>query len=100
MRMMRRLARKWAFRPSMVADAPETAGVYALWDGESLLWLGHATGGADTVRARLTEHMVRAASGRCPIPTHYSWEICTNPREREAQARAELRSQDEHQAVG
>jgi hypothetical protein len=98
--MMRRLARKWAFKPSMVADAPETAGVYALWDGESLLCLGHASGGADTIRGRLTEHMVRAAAGRGPIPTHYSWEICRNPRQREAEARAELQGEHTRQAVG
>ena len=36
--------RKWAFKPSMVADAPDTPGLYALWDGERLLpegWVDH-----------------------------------------------------------
>lgn len=65
----------------MVADAPDTSGIYALWSGDTLLYVGRAEGGADTLHARLTEHLARAASGHGPAPTHYSWEIC-DPRER------------------
>ena len=88
---MRKLARKWAFKPSMVADAPDTAGVYALWDGDELLHVGHASGGDDTLRARLSAHLSGASGGRRP-PTHYSWEICSDPRERQALLLAELRA--------
>jgi hypothetical protein len=74
---MQKLLRKWAFKASMVADAPDTAGVYALWSGDRLLHVGQAHGGDDTLRARLTAHL----EGRSDGATHYSWEIC-NPRER------------------
>lgn len=76
---MNKLLRKWAFKPSMVDDAPDTAGVYALWHGDRLVHVGRADGGADTLRARLTAHLERVAGG--VAPTHYSWEIC-DPRER------------------
>src|SRR3712207_6667968 len=86
---MRKLARKWAFTASMVADAPDTAGVYALWDGDELLYIGHADGGDDTLRSRLAAHLVRPpAHGRAP--SHYSWEICRDARTRVLEARAEL----------
>ena len=76
---MDKLLRKWTFKPSLIADAPDTAGVYALWDGEQLVHVGRAEGGHDTLRARLTAHLERSAGGAAP--THYSWEIC-DPRER------------------
>jgi hypothetical protein len=98
--MMRKLSRKWPFRASMIADAPETAGLYALWDGETLLCLGHAGSGGDTIRDRLARHLDRAHAGREPFPTHYSWEICRNPLEREAEARAELGWRDACQLAG
>jgi hypothetical protein len=82
---MERLSRKWPFKPSMVADAPDTSGIYALWSGDKLLYVGRAEGGEDTLHARLAEHLARAAAsgtaGTEPAPTHYSWEIC-DPRER------------------
>ena len=78
---MRKLQRKWAFNASMVADAPDTAGVYALWEGDSLVHVGRADGGEDTLRARLTEHLERTLCAGGAAPTHYSWEIC-DPRER------------------
>jgi hypothetical protein len=83
-----KLRRKWAFKASMIEDAPDTPGVYALWVNDALLYIGHANGGEDSLRSRLLAHFARA-SGRL-APTHYSWEICSNPREREAQAIAEL----------
>ena len=98
---MKKLGRKWAFKPSMVADAPDTAGIYALWDGDALLLLGHANGGDDTLRARLSAHLERS-DGRAGAPTHYSWQICSNPRERAAELLSELRraSMPEAQAAG
>jgi hypothetical protein len=87
---MKKLGRKWAFKPSMVADAPDTAGIYALWDGDTLLLVGQAKGGDDTLRARLAAHLERS-EGRSGAPTHYSWQICTNPRERAAEVLAEIR---------
>jgi hypothetical protein len=90
--------RKWAFKPSMVADAPDTPGLYALWDGERLLCVGRAEGGHDTLRGRLAQHLASAAQGRLAA-THYSWEICRNPAEREAEVRAALGREDAAETV-
>lgn len=86
---MKKLGRKWAFKASMVADAPETAGIYALWEEDTLLLVGLANGGEDTLRARLASHLGRDA-GRSRRPTHYSWQICSNPRERQAEVLEQL----------
>jgi excinuclease UvrABC nuclease subunit len=84
------LKRKWPFRAALVDDAPDTAGVYALWDNATLLYVGRANGGRDTIRTRLLAHLRRAATQRALAPTHYGWEICRHPKEREAQVLANL----------
>ena len=64
---MEKLSRKWPFKPSMIADAPDTSGVYALWRGDTLIYVGRAEGGEDTLHARLAEHLARAASCSAPM---------------------------------
>ena len=86
----------------MVDDAPDYKGVYVLWADGVPLAVGHARGGADTIRSRLLAHLDHGkAAGLGPV-THYSWEICTEPLKRELEvARAlELRARSrdsEHQ---
>lgn len=86
---MRKLTRKWAFKASMIDDAPENPGVYALWEGDRLLYVGRAGGGRDSIRARLMDHYERARDAG-PVPTHYSWEISIEPHVRHAEALQEL----------
>jgi hypothetical protein len=87
---MTALKRKWPFKAALLDDAPDTAGVYALWDDATLLYVGRAKGGADTIRSRLMAHAQRGSARQRGTPTHYGWEICRNPRERQAQVLAEL----------
>jgi hypothetical protein len=87
---MTTLIRKWLFKASLVVDAPDCAGLYALWQDDKLLHVGHAVGRSDTIRAHLLEQLSRGQAGQGWTPTHYSWEICRNPRERKAQAVAQL----------
>ena len=68
-------AKKWRFTRSLVEDAPAHAGVYALWRDASLLHLGCARGG-ETIRDKLLAHLGARDEAR---PTHYSWEIATEP---------------------
>jgi hypothetical protein len=92
---------KWKFVESLVRDAPDTRGVYALWRNEALICIGHAEGGPDTLRARLSDHLNGMAGEESRQATHYSWEICRNPVERETQLLRELgspRSASESQA--
>lgn len=79
---------KWRFVSSMIADAPDHKGVYVLWSGAIPLAVGHALGGADTIRARLVSHLSHKDLGNI---THYSWQLCTDPRRREAELERELR---------
>jgi hypothetical protein len=78
-------SRRYSFTRIVIAGAPESAGVYALWVGEELISYGRAEGGNEaegsTIRSRLLDHHY---SGE-PRATHYSWEVCKDPAAREAE---------------
>lgn len=81
---------KWRFVESMLADAPDHKGVYVLWSGALALAVGHALGGADTIRSRLLSHLSHEVASGVGNVTHYSWQLCADPRERAAQIELEL----------
>lgn len=78
-------SRRYRFTRIVIAGAPESAGVYALWDGEELIYYGRAEGGNEgggsTIRSRLLD-LHYAGELRA---THYSWEVCKDPAAREAE---------------
>ena len=78
---------KWRFTPSMIADAPDHAGVYVLWRDGKPLAVGHARGGHDTIRSRLVSHARHPEAKRV---THYSWQICSEPMRRETELATQL----------
>ena len=81
---------KYRFTPSMAAGAPEEAGVYALWSGEELLFVGRASPAA-TIRARRIEHL----GGSYPCTrhaTHYTWELSLHAAAREAEVLKEFQA--------
>ena len=80
---------KWRFVQSLVQDAPEHGGVYVLWAGDKVICIGRAEGGRDTVRGCLTQ-LLESRSGEAQHATHYSWELCRNPVQREAELLREL----------
>jgi hypothetical protein len=82
--------KKWRFIPMMVEDAPKTKGVFALWANDELVYLGHAAGGAVTIHSRLLEELAKLAADDPKRPTHYSWEVCSNPPEREKELMQQL----------
>lgn len=66
--------------PSLQASPPEH-GVYALWNHEVMVYIGHAAEAHHSINSMLMEHYL---CQRHPSDaTHFSWEIC-----REAAARA------------
>ena len=81
---------KWRFVESMIADAPDHKGVYVLWRGATVLAVGHALGGMDTVRSRLASHLSHDGASGIGNVTHYSWQLCADPRERAAELEREL----------
>jgi len=78
-------SRRYRFTRIVIAGAPDEAGVYALWDGEEVIYYGRAEGGNEggttTIRSRLLDHYY----GDSRRATHYSWEVCKDPRAREVE---------------
>jgi len=69
--------KRYPFVQYAVAGAPPDPGVFALWEGDELIYIGTAQGGAATLHAALTEHL----QGLWPCTrssTHYSWELARN----------------------
>lgn len=81
---------KWRFIESLLADAPDHKGVYILWSGAIPLAVGHALGGADTIRSRLLSHFSHESASGIGSVTHYSWQLCPNPRQRAAELERQL----------
>jgi hypothetical protein len=76
--------RRWSFTPTVVSGAPETSGVFALFEGDTLVYYG-ATAPGGTLRSALAEHLRRSRLEESPIHqvTHYAWEIVAMPELRE-----------------
>ena len=71
---------RYAFNAVMVSGAPPDPGVFALWEGDELIYYGRAQGSA-TIQSCLQGYLDDAAARI----THYGWEITVNPRVREAE---------------
>ena len=85
-----RAVHKWRFVDSMIADAPDHRGVYVLWSGGVALAVGHALGAPDTIRSRLLSHFSHESASGIGNVTHYSWQLCPDPRKRAAELEREL----------
>jgi|GEM_PF-896160 len=46
----------YAFTWENIQNAPAQAGVYALFDGDEIIYIGRAQGGNTTIRSRLSAH--------------------------------------------
>lgn len=83
---------RYKYTRFIAEGAPDTAGLYALWEEGELVYLGRASSGS-TIRACLLEHL---AGNVCPCAadaTHYSWELSLQPDAREAQLLQEFRKE-------
>jgi hypothetical protein len=69
------------FTPSLVGQAPEAPGVFALWQSGGIVYYGHASGGSATIRKALGEHLEGRAFGDRRV-TGCSWEVAADPGER------------------
>ena len=83
---------RYRFNAGMVDGAPGERGVYALWDGEELIFL-RRDGAALTIQQALREHLSGSAGPCTRRATHYAWELCFEPAEREAELLAEFKAQ-------
>jgi hypothetical protein len=71
------------FTQENVDKAPASHGVYALFDGDALIYYGRAVGTNVTLRSRLQSHE-RGSEGTCSQgATHYRRETTNDPAGRE-----------------
>lgn len=80
-------SRRYKFTRIVLQGAPQDAGIYALWDGDELIYYGRAL----SIRARLLEHYEERLDTFAHRATHYSWEICDDPAAREGELLREFR---------
>ncbi len=76
---------RYAFTRAAIEHAPEETGVYALFDGEEIIYLGRASTRERSIRRCLLEHQ-DGARGACTMKaTRYTWEISVWPAARETE---------------
>lgn len=80
---------RYALNATMVSGAPPDPGVFALWEGDELIYYGRAQGSA-TIQSRLKDYLA-GSDGCAARATHYGWEITSNPAAREAELLREYR---------
>jgi len=69
------------FAEDAIDSAPERQGVYAVYQGNELIYIGKAEQ-EDTIKSRLRSHLL--GDNPCLInATAYRYEVCDNPRHRE-----------------
>ncbi len=81
---------KWLVLAALVLAAPDTPGVYELWDDDELLYVGATRAG--TLREELVHELYERERGA----THFSWEICYSPVARERELLAEYQAEHHH----
>ncbi len=75
---------RYLFTRMAVEHAPEEAGIYGLFDGEELIYVGRASR-EHTIQQCLLRHQ-DGAHGECTMKaTRYTWEISTSPALRETE---------------
>lgn len=66
--------RSLPFTESLIAAAPDTHGVFALWQNGGVIYLGKASAGAATIRKALAEQLEGRKWNEMSM-TRCSWEI-------------------------
>ena len=77
------------FTAPLVAAAPDTCGVFALWQDGAIVYYGKASSGAATIRSALDAHL-KGRSFHADKPTRCSWEIPEDPELRYAELLCEF----------
>ncbi len=81
---------KWLVLAALVVNAPDTPGVYELWDDDELIYVSGTHG--RTLRDELVHELLELRLGA----THFSWEISFAPDRREQELLAEYEAQHHH----
>ena len=65
---------RYPFEQTAIQDAPDQSGLYVLWEGDELTYIGSVGPPGLTIRQRLLEHWSKRDHCGCK-PTHYSWHL-------------------------
>ena len=76
---------RWLVVAALVSLAPDTPGVFELWDGDEVLYLGAAR--------RLRNELIQRLLEDDSDATHFAWEISFDPDARERELLAEYESE-------
>ena len=72
------------FTQSLIDAAPDTLGVFALWQNGGVIYLGKASAGAATIRKALAEQF-QARRWSSSAPLRCSWEVADDPDQRHSE---------------
>ena len=77
---------RYPYKAAIIDLAPEESGIYGLFDGFELIYIGVANRDmGQSIRACLLRHQ-HGTLGNCTInATSYSWEISYQPKERQTE---------------
>ena len=64
---------RYPFDEQALQSAPDQSGLYVLWEGDELTYMGSAGPPGPTIRQRLLEHW--SERDRSCSATHYSWRL-------------------------
>ena len=86
--------RSFAFTEALISAAPDTTGVYALWQNGGVIYLGKASAGAATIRKALGEQFEgRKWSDNAVLRlTRVSWEVAEDADKRHSELLREFES--------
>ena len=77
------LGDKYIFSKENIRKAPLTGGVYELYVGDELIYIGRASGTTATINSCLADHFSGKQGRHTQKATAYRREVCSNPAERE-----------------
>ena len=89
---------RYAFTRGAVQYAPAEPGVFAFFDHEELIYVGHASDAKGYSICNLLKMHCDGTFGSCTQKaTHYSWEITLSPLDREAEILASFLRHHNHE---
>lgn len=72
------------FTESLIQAAPDTTGVFALWQNGGVIYLGKASAGSATIRRALSDEY-KARRWSVQPETRCSWEVVEDPDRRHSE---------------
>ena len=86
---------RYVFVKSVVSLATTEEGVYALYDRDELIYYGKSEEGELGIRGRLLRHIGGDEGGCTQGATHWAYEACDDPAQREVDLLAAFQVQHE-----